>query len=498
MLPGFVRSAGLVPHLCLTWVGRTSLLVVKSKNLWSAVGFSTTTLSFHLLPISLLLPRVQLVPPFSSTLSLFPLPELNHSSCPFLFLCVICGIIFLYLLLCCPVLVCSNYLFYVCITACLNLLRFITVIYFCPLYHLLLYSVFLTHSPYILFFSPVLYLLVGHLVFSIWLLFWSFLALCLNLLKKKKKKVADAFGHENAFSAWGDTVSSYRDCMHVWETWMAFDEVTPVSTMLFSISTRSTVQLHLLECFVVHYTSSSSACWGSEWAEKGSACGWHVLHLLKASNNRAYKESCLPIKSKTLFIPAPIICLLLCTDFNKILNLIVQTFILYSNCTSNLNYCLCTMLVTENWHFKIKLQINFEEKVAAEVKFDLLQNIFSYLPWNSQTVNIIKTIGFINRLSKTLLQRSKVKLMFLLCIMIQMTYEQYRWEELRTLSAIWKKRLPQRSKVNLRWPYSSKWSLCNSAQNLLTIVWDYIMIYIVCLDTHSLSIKCNPEYVQQN
>ena len=35
------------------------------------------------------------------------------------------------------------------------------------------------------------------------------------------------------------------------------------------------------------------------------------------------------------------------------------------------------MLVTENWHFKIKLQINFEEKVAAEVKFDLLQNIFS-------------------------------------------------------------------------------------------------------------------------
>ena len=124
-----------------------------------------------LLPISLLLPRVQLVPPFSSTLSLFPLPELNHSSCPFLFLCVICGIIFLYLLLCCPVLVCSNYLFYVCITDCLNLLRFITVIYFCPLYHLLLYSVFLTHSPYILFFSPVLYLLVGHLVFSIWLLF---------------------------------------------------------------------------------------------------------------------------------------------------------------------------------------------------------------------------------------------------------------------------------------------------------------------------------------
>ena len=125
---------------------------------------------------------------FTRTLSLFPLPELNHSSCPFLFLCVICGIIFLYLLLCCPVLVCSNYLFYVCITACLNLLRFITVIYFCPLYHLLLYSVFLTHSPYILFFSPVLYLLVGHLVFSIWLLFWSFLALCLNLLKKKKKK----------------------------------------------------------------------------------------------------------------------------------------------------------------------------------------------------------------------------------------------------------------------------------------------------------------------
>ena len=53
------------------------------------------------------------------------------------------------------------------------------------------------------------------------------------------------------------------------------------------------VQLHLLEYFVVHYTSS--ACWRSEWAEKGSACSWHVLHLLKASNIiRAYKESYLP------------------------------------------------------------------------------------------------------------------------------------------------------------------------------------------------------------
>ena len=153
---------------------------VRRPKTWSAVGFSTTTLSFHLLPISLLLPRVQLVPPFSSTLSLFPLPELNHSSCPFLFLCVICGIIFLYLLLCCPVLVCSNYLFYVCITDCLNLLRFITVIYFV---RFIIYC-FFTHSPYILFFSPALYLLVGH-IFSIWLLFWSFLALCLNLLKKK-------------------------------------------------------------------------------------------------------------------------------------------------------------------------------------------------------------------------------------------------------------------------------------------------------------------------
>ena len=115
------------------------------------LGFSTTKISFHLLPTSLLLPRVQLVPPFSSTLSLFPLPELNHSRYPFLFLCVICGIIFLYLLLCCPVLVCSNYLFYVCITDCLNLLRFITVIYFvrfiiyCVFFNsLALYFVFLT------------------------------------------------------------------------------------------------------------------------------------------------------------------------------------------------------------------------------------------------------------------------------------------------------------------------------------------------------------------
>ena len=129
-----------------------------------------------------------------------------------------------------------------------------------------------------------------------------------------------------AFSAWCDRVSSYRDCMHVWKTWMAFDEVTPVSTMLFSISTRSryyiAVQLHLLECFVIHYTSS--ACWGSEWAEKGSACGWHVLHLLKASNIiRAYKESCLPSQGHCLF--RLLICLLLCTDFNKIINY-VQKF----------------------------------------------------------------------------------------------------------------------------------------------------------------------------
>ena len=38
-----------------------------------------------IIPISFLLPRVPLVPPFSSTLSLFPLPELNLSSRPFYF-----------------------------------------------------------------------------------------------------------------------------------------------------------------------------------------------------------------------------------------------------------------------------------------------------------------------------------------------------------------------------------------------------------------------------
>ena len=112
------------------------------------------------------------------------------------------------------------------------------------------------------------------------------------------------------------------------------------------------VQLHLLECFVVHYTSS--ACWGSEWAEKGSACGWHVLHLLKVSNIiRAYKESCLPSQGHCLF--RLLICLLLCTDSTKYLIMYKHLFYSINNCTSNLHSCLCTMLVTENWHFKIKL-----------------------------------------------------------------------------------------------------------------------------------------------
>ena len=70
----------------------------------------------------------------------------------------------------------SNYLLYVCITDCLGyLLRFITVIYFVRfiIYSCILFffCFFFTHSPYILFFLPALYLLVGHLVFSIWLLF---------------------------------------------------------------------------------------------------------------------------------------------------------------------------------------------------------------------------------------------------------------------------------------------------------------------------------------
>ena len=93
-----------------------------------------------------------------------------------------------------------------------------------------------------------------------------------------------------------------RDCMHVWETWMAFDEVTLCSLASAPDQGSIAVQLRLLECFVVHYTSS--ACWGSEWAEKGSACGLTCTPPIQGKQRyRAYKESCLPIKSRKLFIP---------------------------------------------------------------------------------------------------------------------------------------------------------------------------------------------------
>ena len=95
-----------------------------------------------------------------------PLVEDTHTYTALSFV-ILRTIIFLYLLLCCPVLVCSNYLFYVCITDCLNLLRFITVIYFV---RFIIYSciLFFFNSLTLYFvFSPALY------IFFVFCFFWS-------------------------------------------------------------------------------------------------------------------------------------------------------------------------------------------------------------------------------------------------------------------------------------------------------------------------------------
>ena len=68
---------------------------------------------------------------------------------------------------CCPVLVCSNYLFYVCITNCLSsdlLLLFILSALSCTLFF------FNSLALYFVISTALIYL-VGHLLFSIWLLF---------------------------------------------------------------------------------------------------------------------------------------------------------------------------------------------------------------------------------------------------------------------------------------------------------------------------------------
>ena len=134
------------------------------------------------------------------------------------------------------------------------------------------------------------------------------------------KYIADAFGPENASIyffclMWHlETVGKLECHLMRW----------PQHYVLFSIGTRSRFYSSST-AFVVHYTSS--ACWGSEWAEKRKCMQLTcILHLLKASNIiRAYKESCLPSRGRCLF--RLLICLLLHTNFNKIINF-VQTFIL--------------------------------------------------------------------------------------------------------------------------------------------------------------------------
>ena len=68
----------------------------------------------------------------SDVYTLFPLPELN-TVCPFWFLCVIKWNHLPLPITLLSLLVCSNYLFYVCITDCLNLSIYNCYL-FCPLY----------------------------------------------------------------------------------------------------------------------------------------------------------------------------------------------------------------------------------------------------------------------------------------------------------------------------------------------------------------------------
>ena len=169
------------------------------------------------------------------------------------------------------------------------LLRFITVIYFCPLYHLLLYSVFLlTRLMFCFSHLPYIYL-IGHLVFSIWLLFWSFLALCLNLLKKKNTKSIS----DNRFECIEDDNDSAQVIIlssqsAVWLDWAQFwfwvwGQCTPVSFLTADYSERhcpvAAAVLHTpCRCqnlpAIPSTHSSSSAC-QSDSGQEGR-CGRHL------------------------------------------------------------------------------------------------------------------------------------------------------------------------------------------------------------------------------
>ena len=93
-----------------------------------------------------------------------------------------------------------------------------------------------SHLPYIY--------LIGHLVFSIWLLFWSFLALCLNLLKKKNTKSIS----DNRFECIEDDNDSAQVIIlssqsAVWLDWAQFwfwvwGQCTPVSFLTADYSER--------------------------------------------------------------------------------------------------------------------------------------------------------------------------------------------------------------------------------------------------------------------
>ena len=152
------------------------------------------------------------------------------------------------------------------------------------------------------------------------------------------------------FSVWGDTVSSYRDCMHVWETWMAFDEVTLASTRLFSNGTRSrfysssTAFVRML-CRTLYKLCMLRIEEVNEQRKEVHAVDMYSTYsrqatLLEHTKRAAYQLS----QGHCLF--RLLIYLLLCTDFSKIINYI--NFIVH--------------LVTENWHSKLNCRLILKNK----------------------------------------------------------------------------------------------------------------------------------------
>ena len=156
--------------------------------------------------------------------------------------------------------------------------------------------------------------------------------------------------------------------MHVWETWMAFDEVTLASTRLFSNGTRSrfysssTAFVRML-CRTLYKLCMLRIEEVNEQRKEVHAVDMYSTYsrqatLLEHTKRAAYQIS----QGHCLF--RLLICLLLCIDWNKIFNY-VQTLILFysiNNYTSNLHSYLCTMLVTENWHSKLNCRLILKNK----------------------------------------------------------------------------------------------------------------------------------------